>query len=105
MSAGARITYTPAEYLALERAAETGSEYLHGRIRAMTVASRRHNLIAGNMLRELSTQLRGRPCEAYVADMRVKVSQTGLYTYPDVVVACEPIHLEDEHLDTLLTRP
>jgi len=98
----ARVTYTPAEYLELERAAERKSEYLDGRIRAMTGASRAHNLIALNIGAELRTQLRGRSCEAYVADMRVKVSSTGLYTYPDVVVACEPIQLEDAYLDTLL---
>ena len=41
--------YTPAQYLALERAAETKSEYLNGEIFAMAGASRRHNLITGGM--------------------------------------------------------
>src|SRR4051794_10872203 len=68
----------------------------------MTGASRRHSLIEGNLACELSTQLRGRPFETYLAVMRVKVSLTGLYTYPDVVVACEPSQLEDDYFDTLL---
>jgi Uma2 family endonuclease len=34
--------------------------------------------------------------------MRVKVSLAGLYTYPDVVVACEEVEFEDEEDDTLL---
>jgi Uma2 family endonuclease len=34
--------------------------------------------------------------------MRVKVSSTGLYTYPDVVVACGELLFEDEQGDTLL---
>ena len=34
--------------------------------------------------------------------MRVKVSPTGLYTYPDVVVACGEPRFEDQHVDTLL---
>jgi Uma2 family endonuclease len=34
--------------------------------------------------------------------MRVKVSETGLYTYPDIVVACRPLRLEDAYVDTLL---
>lgn len=93
---------TPAEYLLRERAAEYKSEYRNGRIVAMTGASRRHNLIAGNLFSELRQQLRGRPCEAYMSDMRVKVSPTGLYTYPDVVVACGEIRFEDAHIDTLL---
>ncbi len=34
--------------------------------------------------------------------MRVKVSPTGLYTYPDVVVVCGEPRFEDQHVDTLL---
>ncbi|HET7321600.1 MAG TPA: Uma2 family endonuclease, partial [Longimicrobiaceae bacterium] len=45
---------------------------------------------------------RGCPCEAHVNDMRVKVSPTGAYTYPDVVALCGEPRLEDSHLDTLL---
>ena len=97
-----RVKYTPAEYLALERAAETKSEYLDGEIVAMTGASRPHNLISGNLFREVSQQLRGDGCEVYINDMRVKVSRTGLYTYPDVVAACPPILFEDAEVDTLL---
>jgi Uma2 family endonuclease len=95
-------TCTPAEYLQLERAAAYKSEYRNGQSVAMTGASRAHNLVAGNFFRELSTQLQGGACEAYVNDMRVKVSPTGLYTYPDVVVACPPIDFEDAEVDTLL---
>ncbi|ETW93057.1 MAG: hypothetical protein ETSY1_40940, partial [Candidatus Entotheonella factor] len=38
-----------------------------------------------------------------INDMRVKVSHTGLYTYPDVVIACGDIQFEDAATDTLLT--
>lgn len=97
-----RTTYTPQEYLARERLAETKSEYRCGQIVAMSGASRRHNLIALNLGGELRQQLRDGSCETYVADMRVKVSPTGLYTYPDVVVACGEIRFEDSYIDTLL---
>jgi Uma2 family endonuclease len=93
---------TPEEYLAFERAAEYKHEYVGGRVYAMTGASRAHNLIAHNTGRELGNQLRGRPCETYPSDMRVKVSETGLYTYPDIVVACGQPAFEDTHVDTLL---
>ena len=89
-----QVRYTPEEYLELERKAPYKSEYVNGRIFAMSGASRPHNLIAGNVYREISSQLRGRPCEAYVSDMRVKVRPTGLYTYPDIAVACEEILLD-----------
>ena len=94
--------YTAAEYLALERRATYKSEYVNGHIIAMSGASRRHNLIAANISRELSSQLRGRPCESYISDMRVRVSETGLYTYPDVLAVCGDIRFADEQTDTLL---
>jgi len=93
---------TPAEYLAAERRSREKSEYVNGRIYAMAGATRAHNLIAGNLFAELRAQLRGRPCEAYVNDMRVKVQRTGMYIYPDVAALCGEPLLEDENLDTLL---
>jgi Uma2 family endonuclease len=102
MSTALQHRYTPEEYLALERKAEHKSEYFAGEIFAMSGASRKHNLITFNLAREIGNQLRGRPCEAYVADMRVKVTPTGLYTYPDVVVVCGEPRFEDSHVDTLL---
>jgi Uma2 family endonuclease len=93
---------TPGEYLELERKSEIRSEYIAGHIFAMSGASRRHNLIAVNFVREVSSQVRGRPCEVYMSDMRVKVSPTGMYTYPDIVAVCGEPRFEDAHIDTLL---
>src|SRR5882672_6913779 len=98
MSQQVKPYVTPEEYLALERKAEYKSEYLHGEIFAMTGASRKHNLIAVNILRELSQQLKGKPCEVYPSEMRVKVAASGLYTYPDVVVVCGEPRFEDDYL-------
>lgn len=93
---------TPAQYLAAEREAASRSEYVNGGVYALAGASRPHNLIALNTASEIRTQLRGGPCEVYANDMRVKVEQTGMYTYPDVVALCREPAFEDEHLDTLL---
>jgi Uma2 family endonuclease len=93
---------TPEEYLARERQADYKSEYFDGTMTAMVGTSRAHNLIVWNILGILYNQMRGRTCEAYGADMRVKVSVTGLYTYPDVVALCGEVELEDAHQDTLL---
>ncbi len=93
---------TSEEYLAKERKAEYKSEYFKGEMFAMSGASREHNLIAGNLSRELGNQLLDRPCEVYQSDMRVKVSRTGLYTYPDVVIVCGEPRFEDTDVDTLL---
>lgn len=102
MSSRPKAHLTPQQYLAIERAAETKSEYFDGEMFAMSGASRKHNLVTGNIFVEFSTQLRGRPCEVYINDMRTHVPATGLYTYPDVVVVCGEPELEDAELDTLL---
>jgi len=95
--------YTPEQYLEMERNAEHRSEYVNGEILAMAGASREHNLIVTNLVRELSALLRGRPCETYSNDMRVKIS-AARYTYPDVVIACEPPKFADGYFD-MLTNP
>jgi Uma2 family endonuclease len=93
---------SPEEYLAIEREAETKSEYFDGHMYAMSGASEPHNVITVNLSGELRQQLRGRLCRAYSNDMRVKVSETGLYIYPDVVVVCGERRFDDAHRDTLL---
>jgi Uma2 family endonuclease len=90
------------EYLALERNASFKSEYYDGFITAMAGTSREHNLIALNVGGEVRSQLKNRPCEVYVADMRVYVDRTGLYTYPDVVAVCGEPRFQDAEVDTLL---
>jgi Uma2 family endonuclease len=93
---------SPEEYLALERQSEGKHEYLGGEIFAMAGASREHNLIALNIASALLAQLRGRPCEVYQSEMRIRIDATGLYTYPDIVVVCGERRFDDGELDTLL---
>jgi len=102
MSAVPKTKLTPEEYLAFERKAETKSEYYAGEAFAMAGANEEHNLIAGNFFAAVHWQFVGRPCEVHQANMRVKVSDTGLYTYPDVVAVCGQAQFEDEEQDTLL---
>jgi Uma2 family endonuclease len=101
-SAAAKSRCTPEQYLALERKSPIKHEYYDGEIFAMAGASREHNLIAGNFYAEIRAQLRHRPCEVYMSDMRVLVSRTGLYTYPDIVAVCGEPQFQDSEVDTLL---
>ena len=94
--------YTAEDYLSQERCASSKSEFHDGQIFAMTGASRKHNLVSGNIYRELSLQLKKRPCEAYINDMRVKAAQANSYHYPDIAVVCGTPEFEDAQLDTLL---
>jgi Uma2 family endonuclease len=94
--------YTPEEYLAIERDSEGKSEYQGGEIFALGGATERHNLITGNIFAALHAQFKAQPCKVYMSDMRVTVSSTGLYTYPDVVALCGQARFDDEQKDTLL---
>jgi len=96
-------TYTVEQYLDLERNSLEGKcEFVDGQIFAMAGASREHNLIGVNIVRELSNQLKGRPCEAYANDMRVKAAEAKGYHYPDIAVVCGKPEFEDGQMDTLL---
>jgi Uma2 family endonuclease len=93
---------SPEEYLALERASDTKHEYYRGEIFAMAGASPNHTIISMNIGASLHAQLRKKPCTVHLADLRVKISSTGLYTYPDVVVVCGEPKYDDRQKDTLL---
>ena len=102
MAAVAQPRLTPEEYLEIERQAEYKSEFFAGEMFAMAGSKEPHNLIVANVIGELRMQLKKRPCKIYPSDMRVRITSTGLYTYPDVVVVCGPAVFEDESKDTLL---
>ncbi len=102
MCASPRSYLTPEEYLALERQAQTKSEYLRGEVYALAGASFAHTMIVSNTLVLLAPQLKRRSCTAHSSDLRVKVPATGLYAYPDIVVVCGRPQFEDRHRDTLL---
>ncbi len=90
------------EYVAHEREVEAKSEFLNGEIFAMSGASRKHNLVAWNIVSALSPQIKKRGCEGYAGDMRVRIPATDLGTYPDLVVVCDGPRFEDDTEDTLL---
>lgn len=101
MSTQPKTLLTPEEYLDIERKAEYKSEYYDGEMYAMAGATREHNLLVTNLIRELSQKLREKPCEVYPSDMRVRVTAT-TFAYPDVMVICGKPQLLDQHFDTLL---
>jgi Uma2 family endonuclease len=102
MSSVSKRLLSPQEYLARERKAEFRSEFYRGEMFAMSGASWEHALIKDNLAREAGNQLKTGPCRTLTSDLRVKVSATGLYTYPDVLIVCDEPKFEDEVFDTLL---
>ena len=94
MSIPPTARYTVEEYLDLERSTQQKHEYFCGEVFAMGGASFSHTVVVGNVAGELRAQLKGRPCRVSPTDLRVRVGDSGLYTYPDNVVVCGPPQLE-----------
>lgn len=92
---------TEEEYLRLERAAEYKSEYIDGVMVAMSGASRQHSTISINLIALLRTSVRSKGCTLFNSDMRVKIPNGSLFTYPDLSVSCEP-KFADDAFDSLL---
>jgi Uma2 family endonuclease len=101
MSTQAVPYLTPEQYLEIERAAESRSEYLGGAMYAMAGASRNHGRIVGNAFAFLHGQLKGHECEPAMADQRLAIPSHHLITYPDVFVTCGPDQYFDDRKDTL----
>jgi Uma2 family endonuclease len=83
-----KIHISVAEYLAGERESPVRHEYVQGEVYAMAGASDRHNRIALNIASRLNNHVASGPCEAFMSDMKLKVSADVFY-YPDVVVTCD----------------
>ena len=94
--------WTQEEYLAFERNSQEKHEFYRGEIFAMAGATRAHGRITSNVGAQLNYQFRNRLCEEFIADMRVKVLPSGLFTYPDIVATCASPQFEDDHVDTLV---
>ncbi|MBJ6108682.1 Uma2 family endonuclease [Hymenobacter sp. BT523] len=92
--------YTPEEYFALERQSEVRHEYFDGEVFAMAGGTKAHNLITQNITLALRAGVRGRGCQVFMEDVRLAVQESFHYTYPDVVVSCDP----DDRCDPYLVR-
>jgi Uma2 family endonuclease len=77
-----------AEYLALEAQSETKHEYLHGEIFAMAGGTIEHGRLQVEIIVQLRLGLENRSCRVFSSDVRIRVEETDLATYPDGTVVC-----------------
>jgi Uma2 family endonuclease len=81
---------SPAQYLEWEMKSSVKHEYVDGEVYAMSGASRRHNLIVGNLLRRaLNAAAEHGGCQVFGSGMRVQVEARNSYYYPDVSACCD----------------
>lgn len=84
-----RVHYTYAEYLALEEESTVRHEYLDGEIYAMAGGSPDHAALAAAIIAALGSRLPP-GCRIFTSDLRLRITATGLSTYPDAAVVCGP---------------
>lgn len=96
MAEPARARFTFAEYLDLEEMSPSKHEFLDGVVYAMAGGSPEHAAVAANVIALLRNALARRSYRVYTSDLRVRVAETGLGTYPDAAVVCEHIEIDPE---------
>jgi Uma2 family endonuclease len=92
----ARQPFSFEEYVELEASSVVKHEFLDGQVWAMAGGSPQHAAVAGNVVRLLGQALLGRRCRVFTSDLRIRVRQTGLGTYPDASVICEKVEIDPE---------
>jgi len=91
------------DWLEGERASLEGrSEFVGGEVFAMTGASVQHNAIVANIVRELGTQMKGRPCQVYANDLKVRIRSADAGKYPNLIALCGEHQFQDGRRDVLL---
>lgn len=85
-----QLTFDAEAYLEWEAQQTEKHEFIAGEVFAMTGARREHVVVSLNLATAFKLRLRGGPCQAYVADLKVRVAQADAFFYPDVAVSCDP---------------
>ena len=103
MSAAAQTPLpTAEEYLALERAARSKSEYHDGRIFAMAGGTGPHSQVAVKFAGALDRATAARGCHIFNSDMKLRINENNRFCYPDVSGLCGRPEYFDDTRDVLL---
>lgn len=95
-----RRRFSPEEYLLLEEGSDVRNEYCGGEIFSMAGGTPEHNLVQQNLAGVLGAGIQDRPCQVFVADVRLFVERHALFTYPDLMMVCGPWPLLAGRKDT-----
>ena len=86
--------WTEAEFLAWQTGQSERYELVDGMpLRMMSGARRAHDRVVRNVIVQLGTQLRGKPCEAFTADFAVRTGPDQIRR-PDAGIDCAPEEAE-----------
>lgn len=82
-----QASITLEDYLQGELQSDIRHEYAYGRVYAMSGASERHNLVAGNLFARLHGAAADQGYRVFMSDMKLRIDQ--LVYYPDLMVCCD----------------
>lgn len=105
MTALPKRRYTLEEYFELERNSDEKYEYFNGEVFAIVGGSSAHSRISVSVTATLVQKLRGRNCEVFNSDMRLKVPAVLPYRYPDVSVVCGTPLFDEIQGQQMLVNP
>lgn len=100
----AHPVFSEKDYLEFERFASERHEFLDGRVYAMAGESPDHSTICFNLNTIIGLQLRRRNCRGYSPNMKLATNESGLFSYPDLIIVCgKPLFFDDK--TDVLTNP
>jgi Uma2 family endonuclease len=105
-----KLLSTVEQYLEMERASEERHEYIDGYVYDMAGESPDHSRINVNLLTILNLQLRGKPCEAFSPNMKIRSgpffkeqkTNKGMFSYADFSIVCGEPQFHDTFRDVLI---
>ncbi|MEM1032938.1 MAG: Uma2 family endonuclease, partial [Myxococcota bacterium] len=98
MSQSAHHRFTYAEYLRRERETGLKHEFLDGQVFAMTGGTPEHARLIAALMIAVAPRLKP-GCRLFSADLKIRIPETGLATYPDGAVVCGELeHPSDDEL-------
>lgn len=86
-----KLRHAITDYYRIENDAATKHEFWDGRILARFSASPGHAKIAANISACLWNRLRGKRCQPYTSDLRIRVVGQQRTVYPDISIICGEI--------------
>lgn len=93
---------TANDFLAWEESQAEKHEFAAGEVFAMVGARQEHVVVSLNIASALKQRLRGTPCRAYMADLKLRVEAADAFFYPDVMVSCHP---DDRRNQQFISHP
>ncbi|GAB4416060.1 MAG: Uma2 family endonuclease [Bacteroidia bacterium] len=93
-----------ADYLEMERSADTRHEYHQGEIFAMAGGTQRHSILGNAINTELNLICRNTGCIPFNGDMRIRIEAEDRFLYPEASVVCGPVQTSRQDKDAI-TNP